>query len=45
MTDGKDEMFNLRLYVSDDLQAQKVKEKFLDDPAQLYLTIVNGLLK
>lgn len=44
INDGTDEMLNLKLYVSDEIQAQRLKEQFLNAPTKLYSGIIDSLL-
>lgn len=45
VSDGKDSLLNFRLYVADSMQANLVKEKFLDNPANFYESIVEKLFE
>lgn len=45
ISDGMDDMLNLKLYVSDEMQAEKLKESFLENPSKLYTSVMDALLK
>lgn len=45
LLDGRSPFAEIRLQVADDLQANRVKEKFLNDPSSVYLGLIDLLTK
>lgn len=44
VSDGQFEMMSFRLYVTDEIQAEMVKKKFLENPSDIYASLINTLL-
>lgn len=44
LLDGKDEVMTFKILVADELQAQMIKDKFLENPAKIYQKFITSLL-
>lgn len=44
ISDGEDEMMAFQLFVTDEMQAEMVKKKFLENPSAIYENLVSTLL-